>query len=602
MKKLLLIPCLLLLTLSLWSAPHGKYGKAITWRFDTKSQTLYVTGTGELPYPVWAKKNYKNYYNSHELPYTFGDPQRVKGKAKWEVKNVVLSEGITSVAANVFNNCTFDEFTMPASLENIGGKSWVTIRKLYYKGSLEQWLNLQVADKCLHGAYRVGKVFVAGKDLDGVVVIPQSVTHLPAYAFNNREITELVLPNSVKSVDKYAFLASKIGKIDFLGTADEWCITDFSPVSRYLKGELLFRGKQLPASLHLSDKVQQIPAYAFCRQAQLTDVVLPSGVLAIGEKAFYGCGGMTSVALPADLQRIGDSAFYATRLTEIDLPQSIDYIGVASFANTNITRVTWRIPKYYYHVNIFDNGNINYFTFTSSVSTIPSGLCHGMTRLWYLTIEDGVKTIGIDAFKGSAVVRLELPGSVSCIESGAFSGCTNLKLVSIPNPACSIQNDSFEGCKLLKRTPYAGGTVDDKRHKEELPALWVKDINGNAVEISRKLQDGHITMLLLDATWCKPSRRFNKYVEENIGQWQQQYPDLQVLTIYSHDSSPEKVSTVGEVYFDSKEDGFNVLNNLFNNTTYPTIYFVDKYGKGVARMRGANSNVEEGLQKAAESK
>ena len=604
MKKLIFISSLLTLCLFSWSAPHGKFGKTLKWRYDTESQTLYVTGTGELPYPIWAKKIYKDYYSSKEPPYTLGDAQLVKGKTQWKVKNVVLSEGITSVADKVFKNCTFDEFTMPVSLEKIDGTSSITIGKLHYNGSLEQWLNLQVADKCLHGAYRVSKVFVAGKDLDGSIVIPQSVTHLPAYAFYHREITELVLPNTIKSVDKNAFLKSYILKIDFLGTADEWCITDFSSASKYLKGELLFRGKQLPASLRLSDKVQKIPAYAFYRQTQLTDVVLPSGIISIGEKAFRGCKGINTITLPAKLQTIGDSAFYATQLTEIDLPQSLQYIGVAAFAYTNISRVTWRIPDYSGNVKIFDRGDINHFTFTSSVRTIPSGLCQIMNRLWYLTIEEGVRTISSDAFNSSAIVKLELPKSVSYIGYGAFSECTNLRLVSIPNPACSIQDNSFSNCNLLTQKPYPGGTVDDKRHKEKLPEIWVKDIDGDAVEISSKFQDGHITMLMFDATWCMPSRRLTKYVEENIEQWKQQYPDLQVIMIYSHDSSPEKVSTIGEVYFDSNEPNTNVMKKLVGSNTYPIVVFIDKYGKSVAGMKSASywQHIEECIQKAADSK
>ena len=49
-------------------------------------------------------------------------------------------------------------------------------------------------------------------------------------------------------------------------------------------------------------------------------------------------------------------------------------------------------------------------------------------------IEDGVTSIGIEAFSGcSNLTAVELPNSIGSIHYGAFSNCTNLTHIDIPN-------------------------------------------------------------------------------------------------------------------------------------------------------------------------
>ena len=175
MKRIFLIFCALVCSVGVWSMPHGKSGK-VAWSYNTETQTLYITGTGEVSESMWARK---------------GDARYVRGKDKWPVKNVQIAEGITSIADHVFENCNVEEFTIPVSLEegHLGFKN-IAIDRLYYKGSLEQWITNRVAERCLIRTRRVSRVFVRGMELTGRIVLPQSVTHLPAYSFSYKNISE----------------------------------------------------------------------------------------------------------------------------------------------------------------------------------------------------------------------------------------------------------------------------------------------------------------------------------------------------------------------------------------------------------------------------
>ena len=577
MKRTLLIFIIALYSLSGMSAPHGKFGKNLAWHYDVKTQTLYVTGTGELPYCIWGEKT-KNHPIEGKR-YSFKTPYLIRGKWKWEVKNVCLSEGITSIGEDVFRSCDIEDFTMPASLES--GRYafyYCSIDRLHYKGTLEQWLNGRIAERCLQSTRRVDRVFVGEQELGGKIAIPHTVSHIPAYALSYKVITSLTLPSTVTSVNKYAFEGSKIDTVQFIGTLDEWCTRDYSPITIYRHGPLLIQGQPVSAELSLNDTITRIGNYAFYNQTQLN-----------------------SIQFPASIQTIGDSAFSGTGLQRIDLPMSLQNIGEGAFGRTGIYRVTWRIPQYDGNKDIFNKRKVNYFTFTETVRRIPDSICQNMVSLWNLKIENGVTHIGNHAFENCGMEQVILPQSVKNIGVKAFYDSYKIRLVTIPNRSCVIQSAAFTGCNRLTRQPQAGITVDDSRQKENLPAMRVYDADSNYVNISPKLQDGHMTMLLFDATWCYPSRQLLKYVEAHWDEWTNRYPDLQLLLVLSHDSSKRKQVSFGEQYWDAKEG--KVLYKVFDANSYPYMVFYDKYGKKIGYILGNHPElIEKGLKKTYDSK
>ena len=60
----------------------------------------------------------------------------------------------------------------------------------------------------------------------------------------------------------------------------------------------------------IPDNITEIGANCF-NDTYLTDVLIPEGVLSIGDSAFWGCNNMTSITIPESVTAIDSWAFYA---------------------------------------------------------------------------------------------------------------------------------------------------------------------------------------------------------------------------------------------------------------------------------------------------
>lgn len=145
-----------------------------------------------------------------------------------------------------------------------------------------------------------------GKEPD--VVIPDEVTEIAKNAFFRKTTpVTITIPSTVKVLQPYALAECK---------SLEKLIVE-------------------PGTTILPEGVCNC-----CRN--LKEVVLPEGIVEIGEKAFHACQ-LFHINLPSSVKVIGDCAFWETPLTEISLPAGIESIGHGAFSRSSITEIV--IPK-----------------------------------------------------------------------------------------------------------------------------------------------------------------------------------------------------------------------------------------------------------------
>lgn len=182
------------------------------------------------------------------------------------------------------------------------------------------------------------------------------------------------------------------------------------------------------------------------------DIVIPSGVVWIGEKAFSRNTSITSVTIPKTCWYwIDKNAFKdCTNLRSVTFEGSIDGIGEGAFNGcTALERVTFNGD-----VGREDgSGGIGYRAF------------YGCTSLKVLKFTDSsakLDMIGEYAFMNcTSLSQVELPADLSVIYGGAFLNCEALAVVSVP-AAAKLEGDHIFG--------YMYGTLEGGSKKGYLIA------------------------------------------------------------------------------------------------------------------------------------
>ncbi len=238
-----------------------------------------------------------------------------------------------------------------------------------------------------------GMVLVNGAN-EKNIVIPATYEGIPVvaigenafYCFDN--IQSVVIPNSVKNIDEFAFYYCKnITSVTFSGKS----------------------------------QLTNIGSYAFSRCENLTNIELPNDVISIGDNSFYNCDKLANIEIPKNVANIGDNAFYnCATLTSIKV------------ANNN---------KKYKDID----GNL-YSKDSKTLIQYAIGKADA-----FFTIPDGVAIIGNGAFSGcSNLTSIVIPDSVTSIGSYAFSNCDNITSIVIPDSVASIGSYVFSGCDNLE--------------------------------------------------------------------------------------------------------------------------------------------------------
>ena len=215
----------------------------------------------------------------------------------------------------------------------------------------------------------------------------------------------------------------------------ETCIiTDYMPpfalpngsVDLHIPGELEgLRVTEIDTS-NLGGKGSQ----SFYRHDELRSVVIPQGVVRIGNNAFANCSYIVSVELPDALQEIGGLAFMnCGRLEAIEIPRGVTKIGGHAFDNC------WSLTEVVIPDNVTEIGN-NAFAGCSSLRSV--------------TLPVGLKGVGVRLFSGcKSLTALTIPESVTYIDQEAFKGCEALTALTIPERVTYIGPDAFKGCESI---------------------------------------------------------------------------------------------------------------------------------------------------------
>ena len=178
--------------------------------------------------------------------------------------------------------------------------------------------------------------------LTGKLIIDSSVTSFEGYAddrwpqggvgaFSN--ITELVIPNSVVRFGNSNFTkCSKLTKVNYLGTLEDWLNITISPSSfnshlpTVNTHSLYLNDVKLEGHIIIPDNITAIKTYALAGIEDITSIDF-NNVTTIYSLAFSGCSGLTNVIFHETLSTIAYYAFrYCSKLESVYIPSSVTTI------------------------------------------------------------------------------------------------------------------------------------------------------------------------------------------------------------------------------------------------------------------------------------
>ena len=265
------------------------------------------------------------------------------------IPSVYKTLPVTNIANDAFKNASFEKVIIPDSIKSIGEYAFYNCRALQE------------------------------------AIIGNGVKELPRSMFNGCiSIKTIVIGSNVNTIgDDVFYNCSNIEKI-IIQDLSQWCNMVYSP---------------LYSTMPYSNEYD-----LYLGESAVTDLVIPSDVLAINKYAFSYCKSIQTVSFHSALESIGNSAFYnCSNLKSISIPKNITAMGYTVF-----------------------------------------GFCDNLVSV---SIEEGIAELSPYLFMNcSKLKELNIPQTVSSIGGSTFSNCTALESIVIPSTVLTMGSHVFDGC------------------------------------------------------------------------------------------------------------------------------------------------------------
>ena len=149
-----------------------------------------------------------------------------------KITNIIIPNSITSIAKYAFDGCeNLLNITIGKGVKSFGSDAFSecsNLTNVYYQGKIEDWCAIE-----FEGFYNVAtgrmycysnpqgyadNFYINNELLSMTISIPDSITTISAFAFQNKKINQIIVPSSVTFVGEGAFSCDSLSSIEFKNT------------------------------------------------------------------------------------------------------------------------------------------------------------------------------------------------------------------------------------------------------------------------------------------------------------------------------------------------------------------------------------------------
>lgn len=284
------------------------------------------------------------------------------------LEEIVIPEGVTGIGESAFFSCSgLLSVTIPSSIETIHQFAFKYCERLAVVYNYSDFNIVKGSSEYEYGG--LGKYAInvfTSKDEESTITETDDGYVFYSDADNNYlvnytgDATKITLPSTSTvgqyEIGKYAFYERKITEVTIPDGVTGIGISAFEKCEGLKK-------------VAISDSVTQIGSFAFCGCESLTEITIPYGVSILNWGIFQKCENLKNISIPSTVTEIGTNAFWGcSSIQTIEIPKGTTTLYDGAFGKcTNLKQVIMPDSIKSIYSNAFKDSSIDSIIYKGTV-------------------------------------------------------------------------------------------------------------------------------------------------------------------------------------------------------------------------------------------